>query len=97
MKEEVYKKKLQEIECDAELKKRNLYKEYAFSNAKFKIGETIKDNRWMFVVDRITASKFLGLPQPVYHGFELKKDLTPKKNGNRVSIHGNDAELVKQL
>lgn len=94
MNEEEYKEKLKSIELDYETKKKQLYYDYALSNAKFKVGDLIKDERWMFVVDKITAYKFHSLPLAVYHGFELKKDLTRKKNNNRVCIHGNDAELI---
>lgn len=95
MKKEIYLEKLKKIEEDYNLKKHELYKEYVFQNAKFKIGDTIKDERWSFVVDKITVYKAFDTPEPVYHGFELKKDLTPKKNGNRVTIYGNEAELVR--
>jgi len=95
MDKEIYKAKLKQIEKDFETSKYALYQEYALSNAKFKIGDTIKDGRWAFVIDKITTSKYFDLPEPVYHGFELKKDLTPKKSMERVTIYGNKAELIK--
>jgi hypothetical protein len=95
MEKETYLEKLKEIEKHFEVSKSNLYREYALTNAKFKIGDTIKDERWAFTIDKITVYKMFDMPEPVYHGFELKKDLTPKKNGNRVTIYGNKAELVR--
>ena len=96
MEKETNLEKLKNIENYAKLAKSNLNLEFALSNAKFKIGDTIKDTRWAFTIDQITAFKILDFPLIVYHGFELKKDLTPKKNGSRVSIHGNNADLVKK-
>lgn len=96
MTEEIYKKKLKDIQEEANKATRRLWEEYAMSNAKFKVGDIIKDHRWTLKVDRITTYVSFGLPEPVYHGAELKKDLTPKKNNNRGAIHGNDAELIGQ-
>ena len=95
MEKETYLKILQDIEDEAKSRREKLYKEYALSNAKFKIGETIRDSRWSFVIDKITTYKAYDFPVAVYHGFELKKDLTPRKDKNRVAIYGNDAELIK--
>ena len=95
MEKETYLEKLKEIEQDAAVKKSNLYKEYALANAKYKVGDLIKDERWAFVIDKISVYVGYGIPQPVYHGFELKKDLTPKKNNSRVTIYGNEGELVR--
>lgn len=97
MEKEIYLENLKKIEKDAELAKNNLYREFVFTNKKFKIGDTIKDGRWAFTIDKITVYKTFDFPEPVYHGFELKKDLTPKKNGNRVTIYGNKAELLQSV
>jgi len=97
MEKEAYLNKLKEIEDNYLLEKNTLHKEYALSNAKFKVGDTIKDDRWVFTIDKITVFKGFSDPEAVYHGFELKKDLTPKKNRNRVCIHGNRCELVKSI
>ncbi len=91
-----YDDKMLQIENAFEIAKKSLYKEYALSNAKFKIGDMIKDYRSALVIDRITASgPMFGKPEAVYHGFELKKDLTPRKDKSRVAIFGNKAELLK--
>ena len=47
-------------------------------------------------ITKISAYKGFGYPEPVYKGIELKKDLTPKKNGDMVAIYGNSGvELVR--
>ncbi len=97
MEEKEYLEKLKKIETDFDAAKKSLYSEYGLSKAKCAIGDIIKDSRWALKVDKITAYiDFFGIPEPVYHGFELKKDLTPKKNFSRVSIHGNNGvEILK--
>lgn len=96
MENEEFRKRKKELDEIHEKNLMNLYREYAHSNAKFKLGDWIKDERWAFVVDKITTSKFMSeFPSVVYHGFELKKDLTPRKDRNRVAIYGNGAELIR--
>lgn len=95
MEKDEYLNQMKLIEKEFESKKYALYTKYAISNAKFKIGDTIKDERWAFVVDKITVSVMFGFPEPVYNGFQLRSDLTPRKDGARVTIYGNDAELIK--
>ena len=97
MLETKYKEKELEIEAAYTEAKKQLYIKFALSNALFKKGDIIKNHRVTMLIDRITVSKSLGLPEPVYTGFELKKDLTPRKDQNRVSIYGNKGELVKPL
>ncbi len=94
MTEQEYKFKLNKIQIDADLETRNLHIEYANSIALFKIGDIIKDERWAFKIDKITYYIIGGMSMPVYHGFELKKDLTPRKDKNRVAIYGNKATLI---
>lgn len=94
MTKEEYQSKLKSIEFEFETARHNLYKEFALSNAKFKLGDMIRDSRFAFVVDRITVSRLFDFPEPVYHGYELRKDLTPRKYKSRVAIYGNKAELI---
>ena len=97
MAKEAYLNKLKEIQDEYETKKKELYREYGLSNALFKVGDTIKGQNAIFIVDKITIYKMFSdnFPEPVYHGFELRKDLTPKRSGIRAIIYGNNAELVK--
>jgi hypothetical protein len=97
MEKEFYLQSLKLIEEDYQIAKIKLYYEYALANAKFKVGDTIRDERHAFVIDKIVVSIINNdEPKPVYHGFELKKDLTPRKDKNRVCIRGNNAELINK-
>lgn len=96
MTEQDYKNETAIIEAEYNNKIKALNIKYAKSQEKFKIGDIIKDDRWAFKIDKITCYVSFGKVEPVYHGVELKKDLTPKKNNNRVCIYGNrDIVLVK--
>lgn len=83
-----YLAKLKEIEEKCKKEKNAFILEFALSNAKFKVGDIIKDHRWIIKIDKISASMitFSGVPDTIYYGVELKKDLTPKKSGERQSI-----------
>jgi hypothetical protein len=96
MDESEYKKRLEIIERNFEMEKKKLMYEYGMSKVIFKIGDIIKDERWALLIDKITVAKPFGfsMPEPVYNGPELKKDLTPRKDNSRVSIYGNHATLV---
>src|SRR5690242_19211836 len=99
MTEQEYHKELESIERDYESQKQKLYIKYGMSKKLFENGNVIKShNGQLLMIDKITVSKFHGLPEPVYHGFELKKDLTPRKDKNRISIYGNeDVTLVNSF
>jgi len=91
---EIYNQRLKKIEEDYTIAKKNLYIEFGLSQAIFKVGDIIKDERWSFQIDKITVHKYYDLPQPYYHGYQLKADGTIRKDKARVSILGNKAELV---
>ncbi|SRR3972149_3709259 len=96
MEEAEYNKKLQQINVDYESAKRALYQEYGLSKAIYKVGDIINDTIRTMLIDKITVSVSFGVVDPVYHGFELRKDLTPKKSGERGSTYGNnDTKLIK--
>lgn len=97
MEEKEFENRLNTITVNYENAKRDLYIEYGLDQARYKKGDIIKDCRWTILIDRISVHKNLsGCIEPVYHGVELKKDLTIKKNGNRGAIYGNHGvELVK--
>lgn len=95
MTEEQYHQRLKEIESDANFRKTELYREYGISQVRFKTGDIIRSEIATILIDKISVSKGFGLPEPVYIGFQLKKDLTPRKDRNRVSIYGNNnIELI---
>lgn len=89
MEETEYYERLKKIEKDYEDAKIKLYIDYGMSKVIFQKGDIIKSDSCALIIDKITVSKRFGLPEPVYHGFELKKDLTPRKDKNRTSIFGN--------
>lgn len=65
----------------------SLKKEYAFANNPYKIGDVISGNTGTIRIDKITVGISLdGIPLCVYHGLELKKDLTPTKKMLRTAI-----------
>ncbi len=98
MDEQTYNEKLKKIDLAYHQAKVGLYIEFAKSHEKYKIGDIISDSTSIILIDNITSNKSFGLPEPVYHGPELKKDLTPKKNSNRHSIYGsNKTNLIKSV
>ena len=85
------------IEEDCTAAKNKLYVEYGLSQAICKVGDIIKKDDDIVLVDKIRAYKALGLPMPIYHGIQLKKDLTPRKDEKRGIIYGNErVELIKK-
>ena len=98
MTEEEFKKQLAKIEEDRDVAKRQLYVKYAKDQEKFSVGDIISDTVKIILINRITAYvSFDNIPMPVYHGKELKKDLTPKKNNSTGVIYGNyGVTLIKK-
>lgn len=77
--------------------KNALIQKYGLSKAKFKVGDIIRDGATTILVERITVSVMFGgtsSPEPVYRGIELKKDLTPKKNGDIGVIYGSHQSIL---
>jgi hypothetical protein len=98
MQKEDYDKELEAIEAKCEADKKALYIKFAMSNAKYKKGDIIKSNgRGIILIDKLSTYKSFGLPEVVYHGITLNKDLTPtKKKDNRSCIYGShQIELIK--
>jgi hypothetical protein len=77
---EEFKQKLQELDSEFEKRKRDLNKEYAFSNNPYKVGDIVTDHIGFLKIQTMkhTVSQY-NLPQCVYFGIELKKDGTPMK------------------
>ena len=96
MAETTFNERLKKIDADYGTAKKALYIEFAKSNEIYKTGDIISDSVKTILIDRITAHKSFGFPEPVYNGVELRKDLTPKKSGERGAIYGNrQTKLVK--
>lgn len=85
---EEYKKNLLQLEEEFTQKKKELAKDYAFSNNPHKLGDIITDNGGnKLKIEKIKWSYGYGNPACVYYGIELKKDLTPSKRQINTSIH----------
>lgn len=95
MTKEEYDIKLKEMSQKHEFEMHGLYKEFAYGNAKYKVGDIVKDHKCVILVDKVTVSKFFGLPEAVYQGFELKKNLERKVNNARNSVYeSNRIDLI---
>ena len=80
-----YKIRMLEIERDAEQKKIQLMTECALSNNIIKIGDTFTDHIGTIKVEKIKIATNGNerLPECVYFGAMLRKDLTPFKSGEK--------------
>ena len=85
---EEFKNAKADLELKFKKEKDALAISYALSNNPYKIGDILqRKEAYIIKIDKITVDiNSYGIPGCVYHGPELKKDLTPKKNGNRESI-----------
>lgn len=92
-----YKDNLKLLEAEFKIKRHQLAKDYAFSTAKFNVGDIITDT---FNTIKITHLKFIisfDTPEMVYLGTALKKNLEPKKNGESEAIYANrEIKLLKK-
>ena len=91
---ENYQAELKALDKEFELKKQNLIRLYAQENNPYKVGDTIKDHIGSVVIEKIAytinySNKF---PTCSYYGLELKKDLTPRKDGSKRWVAQNNIE-----
>lgn len=89
MSEELYNIKLSEINKQYEESKIKLYKEYALSNAKFQVGDTITDGMIIIKIQSINTHKSLDLPIPFYKGIQLDKKFNPTKKQINNTVYQN--------
>ena len=83
-----YEDRLRELKLEFEQKKTKLVKEYVDANNPYKIGDKVTDHVCSIRIEKIKYHISLyGTPCAVYYGPELKKDGTPKKNGNKTYIY----------
>jgi hypothetical protein len=82
---ENYQGELKALEKEFELRKQNLIKLYAQENNPYKVGDTIRDHIGSIVIEKVsyTTQYGSGFPTCSYYGLELKKDLTPRKDGSK--------------
>ena len=85
---EEYRDRLEALNKEVAQKKNELYKEYAFANNPYKIDDIISDGIDTIKIESIAAGFAFLCPEPtcVYSGISLKKDLTPKKSGDKENI-----------
>ena len=83
-----YEDRLRELKVEFEQKKSKLIKEYLDSNKIYQIGDVVTDHVCSIIIEKIDYQIPLhGTPCAVYYGPELKKDGTPKKNGNKTYVY----------
>ena len=96
MTEDQYRQELRVIEEAYRRSLKDLAFKYVNENAKFKIGDIIKYDNEIIMVNKIGVYMSLGRPEAMYSGTELKKDLTPKKNQMGRTFFGSwSIELIK--
>ena len=81
-----YKNRLKESEDKHRAEIRALQMEFALKNAIHTKGDIVTDHIGSIKVDAISCVAY-GDPQAVYHGAELKKDLTPRKDGAKRWVY----------
>jgi len=82
------KQRLKTLKDEHDEKVNQLYLEYAKSNRKYNIGDKVTDHIGSIIVEKFRVTiNIEGLPENVYIGPELKKDGTPKKNGDVRPIY----------
>lgn len=97
MTESEYDIKLKQIEEEAKAKRIELIKNYANDLVIFSIGDIVKTESSTIKIDKISAYRAFSYPMPTYSGYELKKDLTPRKDSARATIYGNrEVQLIKK-
>jgi hypothetical protein len=88
MTQEVYLEKMMQIDRSYKAAKDELYKEFAYANNPYKIGDIVTDRIGTVKIEKIQI--YLGLhtfPQCVYTGVELTKKGEPNKKGNKRSVY----------
>jgi len=75
-----------EIRKEADDKLRELAREYAFSNSSVKVGDIVADHFCKIRVEKIRLWFDRRAPSCLYEGPELRKDLTPRKDGRTATV-----------
>lgn len=79
---------------------RSLKVKFAFANNPYQMGDIIKDHQSIIRIEKIqaTTANLQKYPECVYSGPQLKKDLTPRKDGNREQIwQSNVKEKITEV
>lgn len=86
MTNEEMKQKIAHIERVAELQKKAVYREFAESNAKHKIGDIVGDNTDTILVEKISYTVFHGDISIFYYGPLLTKKGETRKDGAKRAV-----------
>lgn len=81
-----YKNRLKESEDKHRAEIRALRSEFALKNAIHAVGDITTDHIGSIKVTGIGCANY-GDPQTIYYGIELKKDLTPRKDGAKRWVY----------
>lgn len=94
MNEQEYLDKVADVNKRAEFEKRELKIKFAFSHQEYNVGDIINNGSLSIIIDRVQAGiNFASdLPECVYGGFVLKKDLKPRKDKERGTIYQGDVK-----
>jgi hypothetical protein len=87
MTKEQYYEKLKAIELEYDAMKKTLYREYAFANNPYKVGDFVTDHIGTIKIEKIQAYKAFDLPSCVYTGTQYKKDGTLSKKQNHTVVN----------
>lgn len=88
------KQKIAQIERVALLQKKAVYREFALSNAKYKIGDIVGDATDIIRVESISYSEYCGDISIYYYGPLLTKKGAPRKDGAKRAIFN---PILKQI
>ena len=90
---EEYKKRLNDINEEANAKERSLAKEYALSHNPVKIGDVIEDHIGRIEVEKINFERLGELPRCVYFGIEITKAGNPSKKGTKRWVYQTNLKI----
>ncbi len=97
-----YFEKMKALKAEFDTKRKELIKKCVLENAKYKVGDIIKNGSFTIVIEKIISNMIWSdsFPGCGYYGTELKKDLTPRKDGSTASIfdgNPNDKIIVVKI
>lgn len=95
MKLEEYNESLKNLEILHAKSLKDLARTYALANNPYKIGDVFEDHIGKVLIESIGVTVYT-IPSCTYYGLELKKDGTPRKDGNmRLAYQNNDKSKKK--
>lgn len=89
MENEELKDRLKRAENDYERAKIVIYKDYAYANNPYKIGDIVTDHVGSLEIMAIKVSISFGESECIYEGVNLKKDGKPEKKQGRPVHQSN--------